>query len=356
MSRVAVGAVTLQDVFDGHHPITVALSNQSHAFVADSAGAVPSGVQAAFTCEIMAFVGTTRAAHHDTIAEPNTYRVGTLTYSASGWDITKAEANDTQTTFSMATIPPDSTNTSCTVTVPVNVTNSLGNNTDVDVILTLTKIMEGTDGVGIYLEPTRQTFRYDESNNTTDGNIDIDIGTVGNIGTLGLQYLLNGTGGWQPVVEGPGAQQVETITTTGGVPSSLTISSDNFAAANTFSIKVADSGGSSDVVSIVRIQDGSTGAAGEDALFVSITSSDGGITFRNNTGANKILTCTVYDGAVNASASSAYDITYVWYDTSDNSVVTPVSSTDPHQISVGPDNVPDNGSKGYECVVTVTRV
>lgn len=345
-NRVAVGAVTIQDVKDGIHPISMVLSNQSHTFAADQNGAVSTAERDLFSCEVMVYVGQTRAIYDNTNPySDNTYRVGAITYSGSGWSVTNnIESN--QSVLRVSAVPTGTTNKSQIVTIPITVVNSVGSETTFDAHITLSKIIEGADGAVINLTPTRQTIRFNENDVALDtGDITIDVATKGNVGALSAFKSING-GAFSTLSVGAGADSAKSIDIDGsGDNDKLVISTDNFSDSETFTVKVTGATGGSDVVSIVKIQDGKTGNA---SLTVAISSSTGGFSFKNNTGTTKTLTATVYDNKDGSEISGA-GVSYQW---KKNGVDV---GTDSATFNVSASDVTDGGSEEYSCVVTVAE-
>jgi hypothetical protein len=345
MARTAVGAITIQDVQDGIHPISLVLSNQSHTFAGDNEGTVVAGEIAAFSSEVYAYVGVTRATY-DSAASPanNTYKLGTIAYDTAGWTAVSTVAAS-QVKITMSVVPTGTTNKSVVITVPVIVTNSVGNATTVNMLISLAKLIEGADGASVTLTPTKQTIAFSELGVATDtADIIIPIVTVGNTGALSAYYARNGATSWTALTVGATVNKAKEIDIDGANDNDhITISTINFGTADVFTVKVAGASSGSDIISIIKIQDGATGEA---ALTVSISSSVGGFSFKNNSGTTKVLTVVVYD---NATGSVITPTSFQWRKNGTN-VANATTST----ISITPTDITDGGSEEYSCLVTTT--
>lgn len=106
---------------------------------------------------------------------------------------------------------------------------------------------------------------------------------------------------------------------------------------------MSGSTGGSDITSLIKIQDGDTGAA---SVSVVITSNTGGMVFKNNAGATKTLTASVYDMADGSKLTSG--VTYQWMKNG-SAMSGKTSST----LQVTPSDVTNNGSEEYSCQVSV---
>ena len=126
----------------------------------------------------------------------------------------------------------------------------------------------------------------------------------------------------------------------------ITISTDNFGTADVFTVKVAGASSGSDIISIIKIQDGATGEA---ALTVTISSNHGGFSFHNNdtNGTEKTLTVVVYD---NATGLEVTPTSYLWR--LNGTAINPAETT--KNISIVATDIPDGKSEEYSCLVTVT--
>ena len=337
MTREAQGAVTIVDIQDGIHPISIVLSNQSHTFAADNAGVIPDAERTAFSCAVYAYIGSTRITYDGAATpEPSTYKLTTT--NPAGW-VSLTTITASQAVITMNSVPVGTTNKTGQIEVQLSVKNSLGNTTVVDVVISLSKAIEGAAGQIVRLTPNRQTFQFDEYGATTDGNIVIDVASEGNTGALTAQYSANG-GAWSTLNVGASANQASIIDIDGTVPDTITITPANFGTSDVFSIKVGGDTGGGDTLSLIKIQDGSTGAG---SLLVVINSSTGGFVFKNNTGASKTLTVTTYDMATGGTVTPS---AYQW---KKNGVNIATTAT----IIVTASDITDNSSEEYSCVVTV---
>jgi len=348
MARTAVGAITIQDVQDGIHPIALVLSNQSHTFAGDQQGTIVSAEANLFSCEIHAYVGVTRATF-DNNQEPanNTYKLGEISYSAQNWECLTTENTDAQIIITVTGTPTGVVNKSCVVTVPVIIKNSVGNSTTVDAIISLSKLIEGADGAVINLLPSRQTIRFDENDAAVDTtDIVIPIEVKGNVGALSAYYATNGSTSWTQWDTtddiGTDANKVKALDIDGtGDDDRITLAVSNFGTADVFTVKVSGTTGGSDIVSIIKVRDGLTGPA---ALTVAISSSTGGFAFKNNTGTAKTLTAVVYD---NADGTVVTPTAYQWRKNGVN-----IEGETGETISVTATDITDGGSEEYSCLVT----
>ena len=341
MTRTASGAVTIYDVADGIHPLSMVLSNQAHSFAADNEGVVAAAEKGQFSCELFVYVGGTRCVVDTNTFVFNTYRLGTITYSTSGWVVIATEASG-QYKITATTIPGGTTNRTVVAKVPVTIVNAVGNETVVDGIISLSKAIEGADGQAVYLAPSRQTFQYNEDRETTDGNIVIDVSTVGITGVLSATYATNGSSSFSELVQGASVNQASVVDIDGTGTDTITLTKVNFGVNNVMAIRVTGATGGSDTVSIIRIQDGATGAA---SLFVSISSSVNGFVFKNNTGPAKTLTVKVIDMKNgNVVTPSAFQ----WYKNGSS-----ISGETTATLSVTATDIADNSSEEYSCTVTL---
>ncbi len=342
MARTGVGAITITDIQDGIHPISMVLSNQAHTFAADHLGTIPTAEKDKFSCEVFAFIGDTRATY-DSATTPanNTYKVTAV--GSSGW-VPTIQVIASQAVIKLTSVPAGVTNKTGSIDLTIEVKNYLGFTTTIEAVVSLGKMIEGADGAGVYLTPSRQTFQFTSEGVTSDGDIEIPVSSVGNVGSLSAFYALNGSTSWGVLTVGTGANKAKSIDIDGlGDNDKIVISKDNFASADVFTIKVSGSTGGSDITSLIKIQDGDTGAA---SVSVVITSNTGGMVFKNNAGATKTLTASVYDMADGSKLTSG--VTYQWMKNG-SAMSGKTSST----LQVTPSDVTNNGSEEYSCQVSV---
>lgn len=348
-TRKAVGAVTLVDIKDGIHPIAAVLSNQSHIFAANQEGVVATAEKDEFLCDVMIYVGDTRAEYDNAGSPANITYKHTGTAIGAGWvlgtEVISVDGKD-QLRFDVTTIPTGTTpgNVTTTADLTFDVTNSVGNVTQVVLTLSLAKAIEGVAGQIVNLSPSKHAFKFDELGNTSDGDIVIDVTTEGNVGVLSAQYAVNG-GSWSTLTGGSGANQAKSLDIDGtGDNDHITISTTNFDGADVFSIRVSGAAGGRDTVSIVRAQKGDTGQA---SLFVAISSSTGGFSFKNNSGANKTLTAKVYDMQDGSEITSG--VNYQWYN--DGVLMNGMTA---QTLTVSAADIPDGEAEEFSCEVTVS--
>lgn len=359
-TRIATGAITIMDVFDGASPISATLQNQNHTFGANSAGEITAGELALFSSELFVYIGTTRCIYHASLTglQPNnTYRVISRNASPNTWTAGLTTVGVSGSTYQAkltATGAPDGTGTgqkTAIVSVVLDIQIATGvAPTRVTLDITWGKAIEGANGSVINLLPSRNSFIFNELGATLDGNIVITVEPKGNIGTMSAQYLINGTGTWQLLTQGNLINQAtvrDLDKDTSGGPDRIEISKENFGTANVFSVKVTeDLNSASDIVSIIRVSDGKTGAA---ALQVRIISSVNGQVFKNNTGSNKTLTVEVRDTGTNA-IIDPLSLSYLWGTTGGTGFPTPAPTT--QSITIGPNNIPNAAAAEYFCTVT----
>jgi predicted secreted protein len=340
MARTSVGAITISDINDGFNPISVVLGNQSHSFAASSTGAVSDTEKNRFKCELFVYLGASRIPYSASAAT-STYDVA-LTPSGS-WTVT-SDTTTGQSVIEVASCPTglDSADKTGLIEVAITVTNGAGNATVVTAIISLSKAVIGAGGAIISLVPSRQSFKFDEAGNTSGSDIQIPVVIQGTLNDMSAFISTNG-GAFSSLSVGPNANQAKSVEIDGANGNDLiVISADNFGSAETMAIKVEGGGDAVDVISIVRIQDGNTGAA---SLLVIITSNVNGFEFRNNTGPAKTLTAKVYDNKDGSLISSG--ITYAW---AKNGVATGTNSAN---LNVTFGDIANGGSEQFSCTVTV---
>jgi len=365
-TRTSIGAITISDIKDGFNPLSAVLSNQSHSFASNPAGVVSAGDISEFECEIFAYVGTTRS-YYSTTGADNSYSISVLTKNAgspaddvnetstaNGWTtklITEGTGLNTHAKI-ITTGITSASSVSKLVYVTLTMVNSVGASTNVELVISLAKVIEGTGGAIVTLLPNRQTFSYTGTgalSSSGTGDIILGITTAGNVGgTLSAEYSIDGSTTFNAISASAG----NTTLVAGGNNSvkalnlqdggSLTISSVNFGTSNSIAIKVSGSAGGSDIISIIRVADG---AVGKGAIAVFITSNTGGFAFHNNTGSTKTLTAKAYDADTGLEMTTG--LTYAWSGPGTSSATTKT-------VQISPNNVPDGGSELYECTVVKT--
>lgn len=348
-NRTAVGALTISDIADGVNPISAVLTNQNHTFATPPSGSIATGEKNAFDCSVLIFVGNTTASYSSSLASNNTFRVDTFAGRTTGWGLLNTDG-----VLTMNTTPTGTGNKGEIFDIVITVKNSIGNTTTLTLVLTVNKAIEGAGGSVISMNPNRFTFQFAEGATESEGtDIIIPVTLTGNMGSLTIQYSRNG-GTWTGLAQGSTANKAKVLSISDDSTDNdtITISKANFGSSDTFAIKIEGSAGAIDVISLVKIQDGNTGAA---SLHVTITSSTGGNAFKNNTGAAKTLTAIVFDMATGAVVAPSR-ITYQWkhdgLTTSDAASGSEVMSKTQTQV-VTFSMIDNNGSNEITCEVTV---
>jgi hypothetical protein len=350
-TRVATGAITILDITDGVNPLSVTLGNQSHTFAANTFGVVSSAELATFSSDVFVYVGATRATYDNTAnPEVNTYKITDMD-ATSGWGSVNTPAGG-QAVITCSTTPGNTTNKTGTVVLSIDITNSVGSSTSVEVTITWSVMIEGAGGSAIWITPSRLTFQYDETGTTTtDNDIILGLTYAGNLGALSAEYARNGSNVWHTLVQGTTANKAKTLDLSSPhAGDQIVISSANFGESDIFSVRITGVNGARDTISIIKIKDGLTGKA---SLFVTIASNKNGFSFRNNFSGNgatstaKTLTASVFDMADGAAVQES-KIAYVWQKNGVN-----FGGTAKTQVVTASD-VEDNGSDQFQCNVTVT--
>ncbi len=380
MARIARGAVTIVDINDGSNPIAAVLTNQNHTFAASSSGVVDTATRQLFSTEAIVYIGSTLATlNTDGNVQNNEFRIkpvgagatDTKVTSGTGWSVAVDPATGILT---VATIPTTNVN-SCTVQVAVEYKDpAQGSTGTVLLTLTLVKVNEGAGGSVISLTANKQAFFAEADGTflaTGNGDVEFTIVTDGSPGSQTYETSLNGNpfsavtsasnvaGG----IKGFDDDTTGVFTTTGTIPVNaqrLLVSKENLGANDTYAIKVSGATGGSDVITVVKVRDGAVGAA---AINVAITSSVGGVVFKNNSGSAKTLSVVVTDAK---DGSTLTPTSYQWLKNGsqinvDNSTNRNVVSTGGEAanglaystIVVGPEDVTDNSSEEFSCIVTV---
>lgn len=351
MSRVATGAITILDVSDGINPLAVTLGNQSHTFSANTFGEVSTAERETFSSSVFAYVGATRATYDNSVTPAvNTYKITGMVVT-EGWGAVNAPDGG-QAVITCSSTPENTTNKTGTVVLSMDITNSVGNATSVEVTITWSVMVEGAGGSAIWITPSRLTFQFEETGTTAlDGDIILGLTYAGNVGSLSAEYALNGSNVWNTLTAGTAANKAKTMDVTAPhAGDQIVISPANFHESDIFSVRVTGLNGARDVVSIIKIKDGVSGKA---SLYVSITSNKNGFSFKNNFSGNgatstaKTLTARVFDMADGAAVEES-KIAYVWQKNGVN-----FGGTAKRQIVTASD-VENNGSDQFQCNVTVS--
>lgn len=380
MARIARGAVTLVDINDGSNPISAVLTNQNHTFPANSSGAVSTATRDLFSTEAIVYIGSTLATlNTDGSLLNNEFRIkpvgvgasDTKVTSGTGWAIA---VNASTGVLTVTTIPTTTVN-SCVVQVAVEYKDpTQGSTGTVLLTLTLAKVNEGAGGSVISMTATSQTFFADSAGNFLGtGNSDITMGidVAGSPGAQSYSTSQNGNpfvavtsasdsiGG----IKGFDTDGTGAFTESGAISTAaqrLLISTNNLGTNDTLAVKVTGANGGADVITIMKVRDGATGAA---AINVAIVSSAGGLVFKNNSGSAKTLSVVVTDAK---DGSTLTPTSYQWLKNGSqvnvtNATTRTVVSTGGEAangaaystIIVGPEDVADNSSEEFSCIVTV---
>lgn len=379
MSRIAQGAVTIVDINDGSNPISAVLTNQNHTFPANESGSVTTATRELFSTKAVVYIGNVLATlSTDSSLADNEYRIkpvgtgntDTRILSGQGWSISVAASTGILT---VTTIPSDVS--TCTVAVVVEYKDPTQTTSNtIELTLTLSRVNEGAGGSVVNLSATSQTFFADFSGTfLSSGNDDIVIvvDTGGSPGSRSYQTSQNanpfsgvstastnigGIKGFSDSLSGD-------FTTTGnlsGTASRLLISKDNLGTNDTLAIKVSGDNGGVDVVTVMKVREGDTGAA---AVIVTINPDNGGTVFKNNSGTAKELTVAVTDAK---DGSLLTPTNYQWFkngnqvnvtSSSDRTVVSTggeaASGPNYPTIIVGPEDVTNGAAEEFSCIVTV---
>lgn len=380
MSRIARGAITIVDINDGSNPISAALTNQNHTFAANASSVVDTATRDLFETGAVVFIGSTKATlNTDGTVINNQYRIkpvgsgaeDTKILTGSGWAI---NVNATTGKLTVTTIPSTTAYT-CTVQVAVEYKDpNIGTKGVILLSLTLTKVNEGAGGSIISALPDKQAFFADFGGSfigSNNGDAILVIETEGTPGAQSYQTSQNGNafatvttasnsiGG----IKGFDTDLTGAMTESGTISNQaqrLLISKENLGTNETLAVKIKGANGGADVVSFIKVRDGETGAS---AINVALTSSVGGNAFKNNGGSPKTISVVVTDAK---DGSALTPTNYQWLrngtqvnvtDSSNRTVVqaggVAANGSAFSTIIVGPEDVTDNSSEEYSCIVTV---
>jgi len=370
MAKVGTGAITLTDVKDGIQPIVMQLSNESHAFVADQNGTIDDIERASFECLTTLWVGDEEASYTTTeltttnaVDNKMKYNIILTSTRPTTW-IPAKEQNVNKCKITMAAVPGGTTAEakSAAIIVEVVAVNAIGRIVTGQLTISLTKGIQGVDGVAIRLEPNKLYFMADGDNNLVVDQPDVIIKPkiIGDVGTLTAYYKKDGSAETQLDFVQADADE------DGYNDTDIVITKEMFGTADTYSVIVRGTASTTanDVITIARVKQGS---AGEAALSVFITSSQNGTVFKNGSmdTHKKTLTAEVYDMATGdqvVSVDGGVQVRYLWY--FDGAVATVDSegylltdgsgenATGPF-IIVGSEDITDGGSNNISCNITV---
>jgi len=367
-NKIGSGAITLTDIMDGVQPVVFQLSNESHAFVADPTGEVGADITS-FKCDTLAWVGETSAEYLDRaqveITEQNKtsykgkYNV-TVTSNKSSW-VPKVVSMGTSARITMDAVPTGTTDKSASLNVKFKVVNSIGNIVEGERLITLTKGIQGVDGVALRLEADSNYFMADADNQiTTPDVITVKTKVIGDCGTI-QAFIKKDDGVEQPVETFVDAD----ANSDGYNDTNITVTKEFFGSSERCTVIVRGSAAAtaSDVLTIARVKEGQRGKA---ALSVFISSDKRGMIFKNGSADThrKTLSAKVYDMETGSEISSG--MTFLWkadgevvkVDAGEN--VVPIGTTNAinatnSYIIVGSEDIPDGESVEYSCEVTVSE-
>ena len=206
------------DGVDGDDAYTVILTNESHSFVCESSGNIPSAIST--TCQILSYKGTKAVAP----------TIGTIT-NPSGMTITKSG-----TTLTITVSAGTSLASSGTVTIPVIIDGITFNRT-----FSWTKTFKGVDAIYVIVSG-QQAFKYPKNSTTP---------TPSTITLTATRYNTNATGKWQyKSTSGTWVDLGITALSATVQPTTGTLSSQNYC---TFRYIIGDV---SDEITLVKLIDG----------------------------------------------------------------------------------------------------
>ncbi len=361
MSKIASSSITLIDVMDGEQPITMFMSNANHTLVADANGYIQDVEKSVFESLSTVFIGETEAVYSETdiSGDPanNKYKYNLeVTSAKDGWTCT-TEIDGNKGKITLDTVPTGTTNKSATIDVVVTVVNEKGNIQTGNMIISLSKGIQGVDGVAIRLEANKQYFVADGNNALipNQNDVSIEIKAIGEIGTLTAYKRING-GSEVEITDVVFADDDDD----GVNDTNIVISSAEFDSADTYTVIVRGTGGAtvSDSISIARVKQG---IKGESAISVVISSDTNGNVFKNGNldTHTKKISARVYDMETGNEITTG--VTYLWklngenakVDTDEN--ITPSGEDDATEsyVNVESSDVPDGGAIDLTCEVSV---
>lgn len=380
MSRIARGAVTIVDINDGSNPISAVLTNQNHTFPANENGTVTTATRELFSTGAVVYIGSTLATlSTDSTLANNEYRIkpvgtggtDTRVTSGTGWAISV----DANTGLLTVTAIPDTNVNTCTVAVVIEYKDpTQSTNGTIELTLTLARVNEGAGGSVVNLSATSQTFFADFGGTfLSNGNNDIIIGiqTGGSPGAQTYEVSQNGNpfaavttaSATEGGIKGYDTDLTGDFTTSGTINTTsdrLLVSKENLGTNDTYTLKVTGNNGGVDVVTIMKVREGDKGAA---AIIVNLVSSTGGTVFKNNSGTAKEITVEVRDAK---DGTDLVPTNYVWL--KNGAQVNVTSATNRTVVStggeaasgaaypsiiIGPEDVTDNSTAEFSCIVTV---
>jgi hypothetical protein len=144
-TRVATGAVTVLDVFDGVNPLAITLENQSHTFSGDSDGVVLTSERQKFSSSVFVFIGENRGLY-DSSGSPanNTYKITSMDVP-SGWSAQNTITSN-QAVITCTGTPNNTANKSAIITLNISITNSVGIAVPIQVAISWATLIEGAGG------------------------------------------------------------------------------------------------------------------------------------------------------------------------------------------------------------------
>ncbi len=376
MNKIGIGAITLTDVMDGINPIVFQLSNESHTFVADQNGLIGDAEKATFDCFADTYIGETKATYTETVITDDNkadmkskYNV-TVTSTNGAW--TSAQVSETGSVkITMDVVPTGTVEKSTTLEVAFKAVNKVGNIVEGTRIISITKGIQGVDGVAVRLEADHNYFLTDSAgnfNNPSD-QVTIRIKTIGDVGAL--TATMTKDGGTATSIDLTQADDDDD----GYNDTNLVLKANDaddgtpfFGDSDRVTISVSGDAAStaSDVITIARVK---AGKKGEAAITVFVGSSEKGTIFKNGSSDThkKTLTAKAFDMETGNELTA--DLTYAWKTRNDagdlvsvyvddTANVVPADTTDAVvaagvSIIVGSEDVPDGESAEFTCDVTV---
>ena len=386
MARIASGAITITDITDGADPISAFLTNENHTFSASTSGTVPPTEITAFSSSVQIFVGGTAGVFQTAAVGPSTTK-GRFNIanpaSVNGWNVDVTSAG-------VLSLTSAGTTNSQQVNVVTTIATGAGT-VSVTLVLTLSRVNAGSGGEIITLSASKQTFTFNNAGTALSPSVQPNVsfiytGTKTAGSTVDFRQIVTSSSDTviseTALVSGIARTTVTSASTT--FSGTITMEETDFSPNNIYTVKVRILNGSTvvaeDSISVVKVQEGNTGA---NAVNVKVVSSNGD-TFKNAAGTAKTLTAEIRD-AVDGSlithvgtASGQTSVHYDWRigevngsvvrldsgtrnvkstssvpDTTGGSTATG-TGTSFSTIIVGAEDVVDGSTQQFSCIVTIT--